>query len=243
LESTSNKNLQGPIDNVNSERSYKTVGDSVDTFDIEGSRTMTDEFDEDEQELVGNDDADFEQEDEGGKGVVSSTAGPGPAVAAAIAATPSKRGKGTSPKKSAPKKVAAKPVKAVTKAAKPAPKAAKISPKTVTKAPATAPRLPKGKGRASAVSVDQMRRVAGLLKMASDPTRIMLLQLVGDSERSVGSMATELGLSQPSVSHHLALLRASGVFDARREGKSVFYSLGDKGDGLSILVQSLSQQI
>jgi DNA-binding transcriptional ArsR family regulator len=46
-------------------------------------------------------------------------------------------------------------------------------------------------------------------------------------------------MSQPAVSHHLALLRHGGIIDCRRQGKNNFYSLTDLGERLSKLVKGV----
>jgi DNA-binding transcriptional ArsR family regulator len=42
---------------------------------------------------------------------------------------------------------------------------------------------------------------------------------------SVGDLATQIGVSQPTVSHHLAILREADLVNVRHEGKQSFYSL------------------
>ena len=46
-------------------------------------------------------------------------------------------------------------------------------------------------------------------------------------------------MSQPAVSHHLALLRHGGIVDRRRQGKNNFYSLTDTGYRLSKIVKGV----
>jgi ArsR family transcriptional regulator, arsenate/arsenite/antimonite-responsive transcriptional repressor len=72
----------------------------------------------------------------------------------------------------------------------------------------------------------EIRRVADLLKQVSDPTRLQVLMLLNEKERNVSELCADLGTqSQPAVSHHLALLRVSGLIESRREGKHNFYSV------------------
>lgn len=61
-----------------------------------------------------------------------------------------------------------------------------------------------------------------------DPTRLRILALVADGERSVGELVDELGQPQPKVSNHLACLRWCGFVTAERRGKRVFYRVGDQ---------------
>lgn len=42
---------------------------------------------------------------------------------------------------------------------------------------------------------------------------------------SVGEIVERIGVSQPTVSHHLAILRGAGLVNVRPEGKQTFYSL------------------
>ena len=91
--------------------------------------------------------------------------------------------------------------------------AAKASPKTAASKPAP-PARPS----------PEIRRVADLLKQVSDPTRLQVLMLLNEKERNVSELCADLGTqSQPAVSHHLALLRVSGLIESRREGKHNFY--------------------
>src|ERR1700688_1760281 len=76
------------------------------------------------------------------------------------------------------------------------------------------------------VSEQAVRELAQVFKLLSDETRLrILLYLAQNSELHVTDLCTRLGQSQPAVSHHLALLRVSGLIEARREGKHNFYSV------------------
>ena len=65
-----------------------------------------------------------------------------------------------------------------------------------------------------------------LLSLLADKTRLRILWLLADGERTVGGMTAELRLPQPTVSHHLAWLRTMHLVSPRRAGKNVFYALG-----------------
>ena len=63
-------------------------------------------------------------------------------------------------------------------------------------------------------------------KAMADETRQRVMRLLCCRWLCVGDVVTELqGISQPTVSHHLAILREAGLVHMRREGKQVFYSL------------------
>ena len=86
-----------------------------------------------------------------------------------------------------------------------------------------------------------MHRAATLLKQISDPTRLHVISLLSEGERHVGGLCDEFNLSQPALSHHLALLRHGGIVDRRRQGKNNFYSLTDTGYRLSKIVKRVSR--
>lgn len=65
-----------------------------------------------------------------------------------------------------------------------------------------------------------------LFKLLSDETRLRILSyLMQTDELHVRALCDLLGQSQPAVSHHLALLRVSGLIESRRDGKHNFYRL------------------
>ena len=68
---------------------------------------------------------------------------------------------------------------------------------------------------------------ARFFKGLGDPARLKILELLEDGERSVGEIVEHLGLPQNLVSMHLGCLRWCGYVTTRREGRYVFYSLGD----------------
>lgn len=68
---------------------------------------------------------------------------------------------------------------------------------------------------------------AKLFRGLGDPTRVRILQLLLDGERTVGELVAETGVQQGRLSSHLACLRWCGFVTSRREGREVFYSLAD----------------
>jgi DNA-binding transcriptional ArsR family regulator len=63
-------------------------------------------------------------------------------------------------------------------------------------------------------------------KLLADETRLRILFfLLEKNELNVRTLCDLLGLSQPAVSHHLALLRVDGLIDCRREGKHNYYRI------------------
>ena len=69
-----------------------------------------------------------------------------------------------------------------------------------------------------------VRELTQVFKLLSDETRLqILLFLARVGESHVTGLCKRLRQSQPAVSHHLALLRVSGLIEARREGKHNYY--------------------
>lgn len=66
---------------------------------------------------------------------------------------------------------------------------------------------------------------ADLCKVFSNPVRVGLLVLLKDGERSVGSLARGLRVSDPTASKHLRVMRDRGVLASRRDGNVVYYRL------------------
>ena len=75
---------------------------------------------------------------------------------------------------------------------------------------------------------DDARRVAGLLKALADPTRLRLLSHVaaqGCDTVCVCSLTDDLGISQPTVSHHMKKLVDAGLLTREQRGKWAHYSV------------------
>jgi ArsR family transcriptional regulator len=76
--------------------------------------------------------------------------------------------------------------------------------------------------------MDEVYRLqAEVLKTLANPRRLEIVHLLADGPREVGRLAEELGISQPNVSQHLAVMRSAGVVEAEREGREVRYRLSD----------------
>src|SRR4051812_30283509 len=88
----------------------------------------------------------------------------------------------------------------------------------------------------------ELEPLVGLFRLLSDKTRMNILLLLSKGERNVTTLCQELGLPQPTVSHHLGLLRMNNIIGNRRNGKQVFYNLDGRvdtndGTGLSMKVE------
>lgn len=71
------------------------------------------------------------------------------------------------------------------------------------------------------------RKASNFLKALAHETRLLILCLLAERERSVTELEELLSLSQPTVSQHLARLRLDGLVNSRRDGKTVYYALAD----------------
>ncbi len=70
-----------------------------------------------------------------------------------------------------------------------------------------------------------MRDFESALKAAGDPTRTRILKLLEQGEMCVCQVQAVLELAPSTVSKHLAILKAAGLVDDRREGKWIHYGL------------------
>jgi rhodanese-related sulfurtransferase/DNA-binding transcriptional ArsR family regulator len=68
---------------------------------------------------------------------------------------------------------------------------------------------------------------ARLGKALASPHRIEMLELLAQSERTVDSLATEMGLSLANASQHLQALRQAALVESRKQGLFVYYRLVD----------------
>lgn len=67
------------------------------------------------------------------------------------------------------------------------------------------------------------------LRTLANPARLRIALRLLEGELSVAAIETSLGLRQPNLSQHLGDLREAGLVTARRESRTVFYSLADAG--------------
>jgi DNA-binding transcriptional ArsR family regulator len=65
----------------------------------------------------------------------------------------------------------------------------------------------------------------GFFKAMADESRLRIVGLLAERERSVQELAVALDLKEPTISHHLAILRGQGVVTARAEGTTRWHAL------------------
>ena len=71
----------------------------------------------------------------------------------------------------------------------------------------------------------EQKQYTRYFKAFGDNSRFRIIQLLAAKEMSVNEITEAVGLSQPTVSRHLAILREADIVIDRREGQQVFYSL------------------
>ncbi|MFY8151941.1 MAG: ArsR/SmtB family transcription factor [Hyphomicrobiales bacterium] len=82
------------------------------------------------------------------------------------------------------------------------------------------------------IDLETLRAKAGevadtLSALANDRRLLILCKLAEVGEATVGTLATEVGLSQSALSQHLARMREEGIVAFRREAQTLWYRIGD----------------
>lgn len=77
----------------------------------------------------------------------------------------------------------------------------------------------------------QVEHLADDLKAMGDPTRLRLLDLLAQQiePMCVCDITTQFSLGQPTISHHIRILRQAGLIDGERRGIWSYYSVTEKG--------------
>ena len=82
-----------------------------------------------------------------------------------------------------------------------------------------------------ALAVDEAERLARAFKALGDPTRVRLLSLISSSperEACICDLVDPVGLSQPTVSHHMKQLADAGLVVREQRGRWAYYRLQDE---------------
>jgi len=101
--------------------------------------------------------------------------------------------------------------------------------------------------RETGVADTDLEQLTTIFRLLSDKTRLNILMMLAQGERNVTTLCKELALPQPTVSHHLGLLRMNNLIANRRNGKQVFYGLshamGQDGDVLCVGVERFAIRV
>ena len=80
--------------------------------------------------------------------------------------------------------------------------------------------------RAGALGKSQAAELSAMFKALGDPVRLRLLSLIAShpgGEACVCEISATFDVSQPTISHHLKMLRSAGLLDCERRGTWVYY--------------------
>jgi DNA-binding transcriptional ArsR family regulator len=86
---------------------------------------------------------------------------------------------------------------------------------------------------------------AEICRTLSHPARIAMLHLLAEEPREVGRLANAVGVSQPSASKHLAVMRSAGLVEAARDGRGAIYRLTDPAviDACDLMAQVMRRRL
>lgn len=90
------------------------------------------------------------------------------------------------------------------------------------------PQLLVDAGGDRAVMVEQARKASELLKSLAHESRLLILCLLTDGEKSVSELEEILDLPQAAVSQQLARLRFDRLVTTRRDGRNIYYSIATR---------------
>jgi ArsR family transcriptional regulator, arsenate/arsenite/antimonite-responsive transcriptional repressor len=94
------------------------------------------------------------------------------------------------------------------------------------------------------LDADSAQRLAAVLKVIADPTRLRLLSIVAahdEGEECICNLTDQVSLSQPTVSHHMKVLVDAGLLEREQRGKWAYYRLlPGTIDTLSRLVSTIA---
>jgi ArsR family transcriptional regulator, arsenate/arsenite/antimonite-responsive transcriptional repressor len=98
-------------------------------------------------------------------------------------------------------------------------------------------------GSGHGLDQDSAQRLAALLKVIAEPTRLRLLSLVAaqpSGEACICDLTAPVALSQPTVSHHMKLLVEAGLLEREQRGKWAYYrTVPGALDALAALVSAI----
>jgi DNA-binding transcriptional ArsR family regulator len=103
--------------------------------------------------------------------------------------------------------------------------------------------FPKLKNIGASKPLEQMvvnaQDATAFLKSVAQESRLMILCILAEGEKSVGDLETLLAQRQSTVSQHLARLRLDGMVATRRDGQTIYYSLAN--EDVRVILQAVYQ--
>ena len=101
--------------------------------------------------------------------------------------------------------------------------------------------FPSVTGKDRKVLLAKARRATDMLKALSHEGRLLILCLLADGERSVSQIEAAMAMPQAAVSQQLARLRLDGLVTARRDGRSIYYSIAS--EDAAKLIETLHEML
>src|SRR6478736_9681538 len=101
--------------------------------------------------------------------------------------------------------------------------------------------FPSASGKDRKELIAQARKATEMLKALSHEGRLLILCLLAEGEKSVSEIEEMMDMPQAAVSQQLARLRLDGLVRARRDGRSIFYTLA--GEDASRLIATLHDML
>lgn len=77
------------------------------------------------------------------------------------------------------------------------------------------------------LSPEVLELIAERFRVLAEPTRLVILNVLLEGERTVSELVEETGLNQANVSKHLGILRSSDFVERRKEGLYAYYTVID----------------
>jgi predicted transcriptional regulator len=84
---------------------------------------------------------------------------------------------------------------------------------------------------------EELQKLLDFFRLLADESRLRIIGILANGERSVEELAAMLSLRAPTISHHLTLLRNAGLVEMRRDGNTHLYHL--EGEALRTLSKDL----
>lgn len=87
--------------------------------------------------------------------------------------------------------------------------------------------------------MDDLKKLQLIFQTLSDFNRLWIIRFICEKERSVGEIVKATNLSQPLVSHHLRVLKESGILETKRNGPFIYYFIRDKKilDAINLILE------
>lgn len=96
-------------------------------------------------------------------------------------------------------------------------------------------------GPIPSINDDQFSELSDVLRLMGDTSRLKIIIACLENPICVSDIIEEVGLSQSLVSHHLRLLKATGLLKAKRQGRQIFYVVN--GDYVRCILVDLMRHV